>query len=111
LAGCLGVGGGFVRVPLLVYAVGIPTRVAVGTDLFEILISAGFGTLTRAVKGNVDVLMALTMHTGAALGAQIGATATRLFTGPRIRLLFSGLLLVGAVLVIIRLLGSGTVHF
>jgi uncharacterized membrane protein YfcA len=111
LAGTLGVGGGFVRVPLLVYAVGVPTHVAVGTDLFEIVISAGFGTLTHALKGNVDVLMALTMHTGAALGAQIGATATRFFTGPRIRLLFSGLPLVGAVLVIIRLFGSGTVHF
>ena len=111
LAGTLGVGGGFVRVPLLVYAVGVPTHVAVGTDLFEIVISAGFGTLTHAIKGNVDILMALTMHTGAALGAQIGATATRFFTGPRIRLFFSALPLVGAVLVIIRLLGSGSVHF
>ncbi|MGD2103891.1 MAG: sulfite exporter TauE/SafE family protein [Anaerolineae bacterium] len=110
LAGSLGVGGGFVRVPMLVYALGIPTHVAVGTDLFEIVISAGFGTLTHAVKGNVDVLMALTMHTGAALGAQIGATATRFFSGPRIRLLFSGLPLVGAVLVLIRLFGSGAVH-
>lgn len=111
LAGTLGVGGGFVRVPLLVYAVGVPTHVAVGTDLFEIVISAGFGTLTHAVKGNVDVLIALTMHTGAALGAQIGATATRFFTGPRIRLLFSGLPLIGAVLVLIRLLGTGAIHF
>lgn len=111
LAGTLGVGGGFVRVPLLVYAVGVPTHVAAGTDLFGIVISAGFGTLTHAVKGNVDVLMALTMHTGAALGAQIGATATRFFRRPRIRLLFSGLPLVGAVLVIIRLFGSGTVRF
>jgi uncharacterized membrane protein YfcA len=111
LAGSLGVGGGFVRVPMLVYAIGIPTHVAVGTDLFEIVISAGFGTLTHAAKGNVDVLMALTMQTGAALGAQIGATATRFFTGPRIRLLFSGLPLVGALLVIIRLFGSGTIHF
>jgi hypothetical protein len=111
LAATLGVGGGFVRVPMLVYVLGIPTHVAVGTDLFEIVISAGFGTVTHAIKGNVDVLMALTMHTGAALGAQIGATATRLFTGPRIRLLFSALPLVGAVLVLVRLFGSGTVHF
>jgi hypothetical protein len=111
LAATLGVGGGFVRVPMLVYVLGIPTHIAVGTDLFEIVISAGFGTLTHAFKGNVDVLMALTMHTGAALGAQIGATATRFFTGPRIRLLFSGLPLMGAVLVLVRLFGSGTVHF
>jgi hypothetical protein len=103
LAGSLGVGGGFVRMPLLVYALGVPTHVAVGTDLFEIVISAGFGTLTHAIKGNVDVLMALVMHTGAAVGAQIGAMATRYFAGPRIRLFFSFLPLVGAVLVLIRL--------
>ncbi|MFQ6100317.1 MAG: sulfite exporter TauE/SafE family protein [Anaerolineae bacterium] len=111
LAGSLGVGGGFVRMPLLVYLVGIPTHVAVGTDLFEIVISAGFGTLTHAVKGNVDVLMALVMQTGAALGAQIGAVSTRFFAGPRIRLLFSALPLAGALMVLVRLLGAGTGHF
>ena len=111
LAGALGVGGGFVRMPLLIYLVGIPTHVAVGTDLFEIVISAGFGTLTHAVKGNVDVLMALVMHTGAALGAQIGAVSTRFFAGPRIRLLFSALPFVGALMVLARLLGAETIHF
>jgi uncharacterized membrane protein YfcA len=97
--------------PMLVYAVGIPTHVAVGTDLFEIVISASFGTLTHAIKGNVDVLMALVMHTGAALGAQIGAVSTRFFAGPRIRLFFSALPLVGALMVLIRLLSGGTIHF
>ncbi|MCP4363351.1 MAG: sulfite exporter TauE/SafE family protein [Chloroflexi bacterium] len=106
LAGALGVGGGFVRMPMLIYFVGVPTHVAVGTDLFEIIFSAGFGTLTHAVKGNVDVLMALVMQTGAALGAQIGATATTRVAGPRIRLFFSFLPLIGAVLVLIRLLGG-----
>jgi uncharacterized membrane protein YfcA len=106
LAGALGVGGGFVRMPLLVYVIGVPTHVAVGTDLFEIVISAGFGTLTHALKGNVDVLMALVMQTGAAVGAQIGATATRYFVGPRIRLFFSMLPLVGATLVLIRLMNG-----
>ena len=110
LAGVLGVGGGFVRMPLLVYVVGVPTHMAVGTDLFEIVISAGFGTLTHALKGNVDILMALVMQTGAAIGAQIGATATRFFTGPRIRLFFSALPLIGAVMVLIRLLGGGVLH-
>jgi uncharacterized membrane protein YfcA len=111
LAGALGVGGGFVRMPLLVYLLGVPTHIAVGTDLFEIVFSASFGTLTHAVKGNVDVLMALVMHTGAALGAQIGAVSTRFFTGPRIRLLFSVLPLLGALMVLIRLLGAGMIHF
>jgi uncharacterized membrane protein YfcA len=104
LAGLLGVGGGFLRMPLMIYVLGIPTHVAVGTDLFEIVISAGFGTITHSLKGNVDFMIAATMLTGAALGAQIGAAATRYFSGPIIRLLFSVLPLFAAVLVLIRLL-------
>lgn len=103
LAGLLGVGGGFIRMPLMVYILGIPTHVAVGTDLFEIVISAGFGTITHALKGNVDVLIALTMHTGAAIGAQIGANATRYFSGPAIRMLFSILPIIAAILVLLKL--------
>lgn len=110
-AGSLGVGGGFIRMPMLVYLVGVPTHVAVGTDLFEIMFSSGFGMLTHALKGNVDVLMALVMHTGAAIGAQIGAVSTRFFIGPRIRLFFSVLPLIGAILVLVRLLGGGMLHF
>jgi uncharacterized membrane protein YfcA len=106
LAGSLGVGGGFIRMPMLVYAMGVPTHVAVGTDLFEIVFSSGYGTLTHALKGNVDILMAMVMQTGAAVGAQIGAVSTRFFVGPRIRLLFSFLPLIGAILVLVRLLGG-----
>jgi uncharacterized membrane protein YfcA len=102
LAGMLGVGGGFLRMPLLIYVLGVPTHIAVGTDLFEIVISAGFGTLTHALKGNVDILIALVMQTGAAVGAQLGASATRYFSGPIIRLLFSFLPILAAILVIFR---------
>jgi uncharacterized membrane protein YfcA len=110
LAGVLGVGGGFVRMPMLVYVLGIPTHVAIGTDLFEIMISAGYGTLTHAIKGNVDVMMALVMGTGAAVGAQFGAVLTRYFSGPRIRLLFSVLPLIGVLMVLFRLTGGGAAH-
>jgi len=112
LAGFLGVGGGFIRMPLMVYVLGVPTHVAIGTDLFEIIFSAGFGTVTHAIKGNVDIMIALVMQTGAAIGAQIGAVATPYFAGPRIRLLFSGLPFIGAILVIWRLIdtGTGSIH-
>ncbi len=106
LAGLLGVGGGFIRMPMLVYLLGIPTHVAVGTDLFEIVFSSAFGTLTHALKGNVDILMALVMHAGAAMGAQIGAALTPYFEGPRIRLLFSALPVIGALLVFLRLMSG-----
>jgi uncharacterized membrane protein YfcA len=104
LAGLLGVGGGFLRLPLMIYGLGIPTHIAVGTDLFGIAISAGFGTISHALKGNVDILIALTMQTGAAIGAQIGAAATRYVSGPSIRLFFSILPIVAAVLVLLRLI-------
>jgi len=110
LSGALGVGGGFIRMPLLVYVVGVPTHVAVGTDLFEIVFSAGYGTITHAIKGNVDILMALVMQTGAAMGAQIGATSTRFFAGAKIRLFFSFLPIIGVILVLVRLLGGMGVH-
>ncbi len=110
LAGMLGVGGGFMRMPMLIYLIGVPTHVAIGTDLFEIIFSAGFGTLTHAVKGNVDILMALVMQTGAIMGARIGATMTQYFTGPKIRLAFSTLPIIGAILVLIRLVTGGAAH-
>ncbi len=99
-SGFLGGGAGYIRMPSMVFLLGVPTHVAVGTDLFEIIISASYGTLTHAVKGNVDILVALVMHTGAALGAQIGAGLTEHFHGTRIRLAFVPLPLIGAAMVI-----------
>lgn len=98
-SGFLGGGAGYIRMPMLVYVLGVPTHLAVGTDLFEIVISASYGTFSHAVKGNVDILIALVMHTGAAIGAQIGAIATQFFAGPKIRLAFVPLPLIGAVIV------------
>jgi len=102
-SGFLGGGAGYIRMPAMVYLLGIPTHVAVGTDLFEVMISASYGTFTHALKGNVDIMIALVMHTGAAIGAQIGATMTRYFGGPRIRLAFVPLPLIGAVVVLYNL--------
>src|SRR6266481_4899013 len=99
-SGLLGGGAGYIRMPSMVYVLGIPTHLAVGTDLFEIIISASYGTLSHAIKGNVDILIALVMHTGAAIGAQIGAISTQYFAGPKIRLAFVPLPLIGAAIVI-----------
>jgi uncharacterized membrane protein YfcA len=99
-SGFLGGGAGYIRMPSMVYVLGIPTHLAVGTDLFEIVISASYGTFTHALKGNVDILIALVMHTGAAIGAQLGVIATQYFAGPKIRLAFVPLPLIGAAIVI-----------
>ena len=102
-SGFLGGGAGYIRMPSLVYILGIPTHLAVGTDLFEIVISASYGTFSHAIKGNVDILIALVMHTGAALGAQLGAISTQYFAGPKIRLAFVPLPLIGAAIVVYTL--------
>jgi len=102
-SGFLGGGAGYIRMPSMVYVLGIPTHLAVGTDLFEIVISASYGTWTHAIKGNVDILIALVMHTGAVIGAQIGVVATQYFAGPKIRLAFVPLPLIGAAIVIYTL--------
>jgi uncharacterized protein len=103
-SGFLGGGAGYIRMPSMVYVLGVPTHLAVGTDLFEIVISASYGTITHAIKGNVDILIALVMHTGAVIGAQIGVVATQYFAGPKIRLAFVPLPLIGAAIVIYTLM-------
>ncbi len=103
-SGFLGGGAGYIRMPSMVYVLGIPTHLAVGTDLFEVIISASYGTFSHAIKGNVDILIALVMNTGAAVGAQIGAISTQYFAGPKIRLLFVPLPLIGAAIVIYTLM-------
>jgi hypothetical protein len=105
-SGFLGGGAGYIRMPCFIYLLGIPTHIAVGTDLFEIVISASYGTVTHALKGNVDILIALVMHTGAAIGAQIGATLTQYFVGLRIRMAFIPLPLIGAGMLLHSLLSG-----
>ncbi len=103
-SGFLGGGAGYIRMPALVYLLGIPTHLAVGTDLFEVIVSGGYGTVTHALKGNVDILIALVMHTGGAIGAQLGATLTNYIRGPWIRLAFVPLPLMGAALILYTLM-------
>jgi len=89
LSGFLGVGGGFIRMPALVYLIGVPTVIAVGTDLMSVLFAGAYGCFTYALKGRVEFIAAFFMLIGASIGAQIGATAVRYIKGYGIRLLFA----------------------
>jgi uncharacterized membrane protein YfcA len=89
LSGFMGVGGGFIIIPVLVYMIGLPTTIAVGTSLVTVLFAAGYGTFTYALKGRVEILAAFVMLIGASIGAQIGATAVKYIKGYGIRLLFA----------------------
>lgn len=102
LAGFLGVGGGFIRMPALMYVIGSPTKVAVGTDLFEVMFSGAYGAFSYAMKGRVEILAAVIMLVGAAIGAQIGATATLYARGTIIRLYFAYTMMAAGVSVIFK---------
>ena len=94
LAVVLGIGGGLIRMPSLIYLIGCPTHVAVGTDLFEIAVSGLYGAATYSYKGRVELWAAFIMLIGAAVGAQIGAVATKYVKGYGIRIFF-GIAVVG----------------
>ena len=76
LAAIMGVGGGFIMIPALIYILGMPGNVVVGTSLFQIIFVTAFVTFLHSVNTQtVDVLLALVLLTGAVIGAQFGARA------------------------------------
>ena len=108
LAGFLGTGGGFVMVPLLVYALGIPTRTAVASSLFCILLTNGYGAAAYGLAGRVEVLAAGLMWLGSFVGVQLGATATMHVRGARIRTLLGCTLIAAGLAVLLRQLGASS---
>ncbi len=106
LSGFLGVGGGFIRMPALFYAIGVPVPVAVGTDLFEIVFSGGIGSFLYAQSGAVDLSIVAPLLAGSALGARLGAAATGLVDEDGIKIYFGVMLLLGAFAVAIRQVGN-----
>ena len=93
--------------------IGVPTVIAIGTDLFQIIITGSVGTFIYALGNHVDLLMAITMLTAASAGAQIGATATRFVEPGRIRGLFGVTVLSGGVAVALKELSESVsrLHF
>lgn len=74
LSAIMGVGGGFVMVPAMIYLLGMPTTVVVGTSLFQIIFVTAYVTFLQAVSNQtVDVLLAVVLLTGGVIGAQIGS--------------------------------------
>ncbi|MFZ5447179.1 MAG: sulfite exporter TauE/SafE family protein [Thermodesulfobacteriota bacterium] len=115
LAGILGIGGGLIRMPALIYFIGCPTHVAVGTDLFEVMISGLYGTGTYTYKGRTELVAAVIMLCGAAIGAQVGTVATKYIKGYGIRIAF-GLAVIGCALSIVlklmyRVIPAGKSYF
>ncbi len=106
LAGVLGIGGGLIRMPALIYLVGCPTHVAVGTDLFEVAISGLYGAGSYTYKGRTELLAAVVMLIGASVGAQIGTVATKYVKGYGIRVFFGVAVIGCAVSVVFKLIAA-----
>jgi uncharacterized membrane protein YfcA len=106
LSGFLGVGGGFIRMPAMMYAIGVPVPVAVGTDLFEIVFSGGLGSYLYGQGGGVNLGIVVPLLFGSALGARIGSAATAVVDSDGIKVYFGGMLLVGAIAVGVGEVGS-----
>ena len=96
-SGLLGIGGGFIIMPTLIYVIGLPTVIAVGTTLITVLCSSAYGCFIYAINGRVELIAAIILLVGASVGAQIGATAVRYIKGYGIRLLFAIMIIFAAL--------------
>jgi uncharacterized membrane protein YfcA len=102
LSGFLGVGGGFIRMPALIYLIGCPTAIAVGTDLFSVVFTGAYGCFTYGVKARVEIIAAILMLIGASVGAQIGVTAVKYVRGYGIRLTFAIMIILAGTSVALK---------
>lgn len=94
LATVMGVGGGFIMLPMMVYLLRMPTHVAVGTSLFQILfLCAGITYMQATTNQTVDLILALGLALASAVGAQIGARLSRLFRGEQLIILLASVVL------------------
>ncbi len=109
LVGVLGVGGGFVMLPLLVYGLRLSTHTAVGTSVLSVALTGAFATFSHGIRGNVDLEMALLLFSGAVVGTQLGAFATRRAYGVQIRFGFGVMLLAAFCSMVLKLAGLGTI--
>lgn len=90
LSAIMGVGGGFVMVPAMIYLLGMPTSVVVGTSLFQIIFVTANVTVLQSVNNYaVDVVLAILLLIGAVIGAQFGARAGAKLGGEQLRILLA----------------------
>nr|WP_309503110.1 sulfite exporter TauE/SafE family protein [uncultured Roseovarius sp.] len=90
LAAIMGVGGGFIMVPAMIYLLGMPTKVVIGTSLFQIIFVTAFATMLHAVSsGIVDVVLAVLLLVGGVVGAQIGTVIGTRLKAEQLRILLA----------------------
>lgn len=94
MAAIMGVGGGIIMVPAMIYLLGMPTKVVVGTSLFQVTFLSAFTTLMHAVSYNtVDIMLAVVLILGGVVGAQIGTQIGQRLKAEQLRILMALLVL------------------
>jgi uncharacterized protein len=94
LSAIMGVGGGFIMVPMMVYLLRMPMHTAIGTDLFQILFtSAGVTIMQATTNHTVDVVLALLIALGSTAGAQVGARLARQLRGDQLKIVLASVVL------------------
>jgi uncharacterized protein len=105
LAAIMGVGGGFIMVPVMVYLLRMPMHVVVGTSLFQILFTCIYATIMQAnTNHTVDFVLALILLIGSSLGAQFGAKISRRLKGDQLKIILASLVLLVMVKMLYGLL-------
>ena len=90
LAAIMGVGGGFVMVPAMIYLLGMPTKVVVGTSLFQIIFVTAFTTMLHATTNyTVDMVLAVLLLIGGVIGAQFGTMIGAKLKAEQLRILLA----------------------
>ncbi|BAF60442.1 predicted permease [Pelotomaculum thermopropionicum SI] len=105
LAALMGVGGGFIMLPVMIYLIGIPTIKAVGTSIFTVVFTSINVTIAQSVlNGTVDLVLAILLLIGSSIGAQLGVRLGRMLRGEQLRVIFSVIVLAVAVKILYDLL-------
>jgi len=98
LASIMGVGGGFIMIPALIYLLKVPTNVVVGTSLYQIIFTAAYTTIVHSTANQtVDIVLAFLLMVGGVAGAQYGARAGQKLRGEQLRALLALLVLAVAL--------------
>lgn len=105
MSGYVGVGGGFIMVPMMLALLDVPMKLASGTSLLAIMILAIPGVIEQGMLGNIDYLAGIAIVIGSIPGAVIGARLIRYVPERMLRFVFGAFLLVGAVLLVVKEIG------
>lgn len=107
LSALMGVGGGFIMLPVMIYLIGMPTHKAVGTSIFVVIFTAINVTIAQsALNHTVDLMLAIVLLIGSSVGAQFGALLGKKLKGEQLRVAFSLIVLLVMVKMLVSLLSA-----